>query len=231
MRVINNGGSGVITAREYNIATTTDIKRGAVVKLGGGLVAKAGDTDVVLGIAAESHKGAADALNPRANGTVILVHDNPGIIFEVAAPVFKANGGTAVSGTTKGTVTADSAQLGGNNDAFNGGFVKLKKAVSTSAFGYEGSVKKINDFATATASSVTTKTITIEELDVGAAADGDEFWLFPPVGSSTGVMSLNSDATGIVCTGVAATKLKVVGHDLERNKILLTPADMVRDPA
>lgn len=231
MRVINNGGNGVITAREYPIAYNTEIKRGAVVKLSSGLVAKAGDTDVILGIAAESHKGVADALNPRANGTVIQVHDNPGIVIEVAAPVFEANGGTAVSGTTKGTVTADSAQLAGSNDAFNGGYVKLKKAASTSAFGPEGCVKKINDFATATASSVTTKTITIEELDIGAAADGDEFWLFPPVGSSTGIMSLSSDATGIVCTGVAATKLKVVGHDLERNKILLTPADMVRDPA
>ena len=231
MRVINNGGNGVITAREYPIAYNTEIKRGAAVKLSGSLVAKAGDTDAILGIAAESHKGAADALNPRADGTVILVHDNPGIVIEVAAPVFKANGGSAVSGTTKGTVTADSAQLAGSDDAFNGGYVKLKKAVSTSAFGPEGCVKKINDFATATVSTVTTKTITIEELDIGAAADGDEFWLFPPIGSGTGVMSLNSDSTGIVCTGVAATKFKVIGHDIERNMIRLVPIDMVRDPA
>ena len=100
MRPIQNAGGHVgLTARNYPIAAATAISAGEVVKLSAGLVvaAAAAETGAILGIAAENHPGTADALNARANGTEILVYDNPELIFECPVPVIAAASGSATT--------------------------------------------------------------------------------------------------------------------------------------
>ena len=67
----NTNGAQVDSVKEYDIATGTAVAVGQVVKLTSGLVvlATAGETNAILGIAMEAHSGAADALNTRSNGT------------------------------------------------------------------------------------------------------------------------------------------------------------------
>ena len=101
MRAVQNAGGHVgLTARAYEIDKATNVTAGAVVKLSGGKVvlAAAGETGPILGIAAENHPGADDAMNLRANGTEILVYDNPELIFECKAPEFAASRRRAAAG-------------------------------------------------------------------------------------------------------------------------------------
>ena len=100
MRPIQNAGGHVgLTARNYPIAAATAVSAGQVVKLSGALVvtAAANETGAILGIAGENHPGAADVLNPRANGDQILVYDNPELIFECPVPTVTAASGSATT--------------------------------------------------------------------------------------------------------------------------------------
>lgn len=214
MRPLKNAGGHVgLTAREYPIAYNTAIREGQVVKLSGGKVisAVAAETGAILGIAAEYHSGAEDALNPRSNGTVILVYDNPELIFECDAPTFAAAGGSATTVTA-----ATSAVACTTADAFNGGFLKLKDKGSESGNGdAPGTIKEVADFASASG----TGTFTVASGETAGA--GDEFWLFPPVGA-TAVCALDGTYfSTFVLTGAGCTKIKVIGHDLKRNKLRL----------
>jgi len=203
MRPIQNAGGHVgLTAREYPIAYNTAIKEGQVVQLSGGLVisAVASQTGAILGIAAENHPGTADALNSRANGTVILVYDNPELIFECPAPTFEASGGSA---TTVTTTTSDVAVT--TADAFNGGFL-----VSPA-----GNRRQITDYA----NSTTTNTFTVPSGET--AADGDIYTLYPQIGAAAGWQLDSTSFSKIVLTGTGATKLKVVGHDFDRGMVRL----------
>ena len=125
-----DGGSVLQTARNYPIDAATVIDAGAVVKLSGGKVvlAAAAETGGILGIAAEFHSGTEDALNLRANGTQILVCDNPTLIFECAAPTIKAASGSATTIVpTTGDVDASAA-----DDAFNNAVLVLKEKAANS---------------------------------------------------------------------------------------------------
>ncbi len=119
MKALQNADGHVgITRRAYPIATNTSIKEGSVVKISAGLVvaAAANETATILGVAAETHEGTADPLNPRNNGAEIYVYDNPGLIWECDAPIITASGGSAT------TVTAASTQVASSTaDIFNGG--------------------------------------------------------------------------------------------------------------
>ena len=100
MKLYQKADGGVLSsAREYDIAQTTDIKEGTLVKIAAGLVVACDGTSAPIGVAAETHSGVADALNPRNDGTKILVHDAPDAIFRCAAPKAAATGGTATTVT------------------------------------------------------------------------------------------------------------------------------------
>lgn len=202
MRAIQNAGGHVgLSARPYPIAYNTDIKAGAVVKLSGGKVisAIAAETGAILGIAAESHPGVADALNPRANGVEILVYDNPELVFECPAPTFAASGGTATTVTAAASAVACSTA-----DAFNGGWLVSPK----------GSKREVTDYAQA--NSVSTFTVASGET----AASADVYKLFPPIGAVS-VANLDTNRMGLVLTGAGCTKIKVVGFDVERGMVKL----------
>jgi len=202
MKPIQNAGGHVgCTARPYPIAYNTAISAGAVVKLSAGLVvlAAANESGAILGIAAENHPGAADALNLRANGTEILVYDNPELVFECPAPTFAASGGSATTVTA-----ATSAVASTTADIFNGGFLVSPK----------GNKRAITDFANASS----TNTFTVPSGETAAASD--VYTCYPPVGFITGYR-LNTTFDGLILSNTGLSNIKVVGYDFERKMVRL----------
>jgi len=201
MKPIQNAGGHVgCTARAYPIAYNTAIKAGAVVKLSAGLVVLAGASEAgaILGIAAENHPGTADALNLRADGTEILVYDNPELVFECKAPTFAASGGSATTVTA-----ATSAVATTTGDIFNGGIL-----VSPT-----GKARMVTDFANAS----TTNTFTVPSGETAAASD--VYTLYPPIGC-TGAFALDTDRISLILS-TANLGLKVVGYDMDRGMVKL----------
>ena len=205
MKPINNASGGVIlSVRPYPIEAATSIEEGQVVKLSGGKVvaAAAAESGAILGIAVENHFGVADALNHRANGVEILVADGPDLLFECAAPVVTATGGssTTVVTTGLGDFTAED---------MTGGKIQLVKpaAESTNVDGV-GTAKAIANFSGGT--------FTVPE-GMGVAANGDQFAIYPPIGFAKG----NITPAGLSLAATDALSIKVVGHDLHRKKLLL----------
>lgn len=206
MKIHQNVDGGVFaSAREYDIAENTKIMAGQVVALTAGLVTAQGAaaTTAVLGVAAETHSGQADALNPRANGKKILVYDAPNQVFRCAAPVVTATGGTA---------TTIVAKLAGAADAYNGGWMKLtKKAEGSTNPDAVGTMYRITDFA----ADAGTGTFTKESGSVPYA--GDEYALFMPVGFEGG--NLSADGDKLVVTATASIPMRVIGRIEETNEI------------
>ena len=209
----NADGHVALSARSYPVAGSTKLSAGQVVKLSGGAVVSAAEaeTGAILGICAENHGGRADALNLRADGPVVRVYDAPTLIFECPAPVFTASGGSATTVTAASTAVACSTA-----DAFNGGWLKLKeKAAGSGNTDALGTLIPVTDYAQAEGVSTFTR------ASGATASAGDVYYVFPPVGA-TGVCSLDAATHGmLVLTGAGCTKIKVVGHDHERNTLRL----------
>ncbi len=201
-------GAVHISAREYDVAYNADIKEGSVVKLSEGKVTAAGaaETGALLGVAAETHSGTADALDPRANGTKILVIDDPDAVYQCKAPEVTASGGSST------TLEFTAGQYFANDD-FNGGYVKLiSKAADSTNTDAIGTVRAISDFAV-TASTKGTFTI----ASGGTPYAGDVYAVFPPPGFAKG--NLGSGRSDIVLSASASISLRVVGHDVGAGKI------------
>ena len=201
-------GAVLISAREYDIAASTAIIAGQIVKLADGLVvaAAAGETGAVLGIAAENHSGQNDALDIRADGTRIKVIDDPATVMQCAAPEITA----AAGGSATTLIAAELATFA--NDDFKGGYVKLiRKAEGSTNADEIGDVRRIEG------STASSKAFTLEEG--GTPAEGDVYALFPPIGFAKG--NLNATGTAIVLTATANLPLKLIGHDRKLNKINL----------
>ena len=201
-------GGVLKSAREYDIAAATAITEGQLVKLTEGLVVAtvAAETSAILGIAAESHPGTADALDPRANGKKIMVWDDPDLVMQCAPPEVTAASGSA----TTLVVTALQAF---SNDDFNGGYVKLVSKVDESTnTDAVGTIRRITDFAV---TANTSGTLTLESG--GTPNAGDVYAVFPPIGFAKG--NLNASRTGVVLTASASLPIKVAGHDRELDKI------------
>jgi len=208
--IMNVGGSPIISQREYAIASATAIKTGQVVKLTAGLIvaAAAAETGQLLGIAAENHSGTADALDPRANGTKIMVYDAPDLMFECPAPVITATAGTATTVVTN----ASGGMAAFTADSFNGGWLKLLSKVTASTnTDAVGAQKLITDFA----DSSGTETFTV--ASAGTANAGDTYSVYPPIGAKLG----NLDATiqKLTLSATAAISVKTVGYDFDREML------------
>ena len=215
MRPIQNADGHVgLTARNYPIAYNTAISAGEVVKLVNGLVvaSAAAAAAAILGIAAENHPGTADALNARANGTEILVYDNPALIFECPAPVIAAASGSATTIVpASGDVDANSA-----DDSFNNSIlVLISKAADSTNPDFSGKHLTVTDYAK-------TGTI-ITKASGGTPAAGDKYEVYPALGAAVGgIASLDSTTLSkLVVSTKGATKLKCIGHDFDRHMIRL----------
>ncbi len=194
-----------VSAREYDIASDTAIAEGQLVKLSGGLVvaAAAGETGAVLGVAAESHSGSPDALDPRADGTKLLVIDDPDAVYRCKAPEVTA---LADGSATSIKVTALKVFAA---DDFNGGYVKLvRKASESTNTEAIGTVRRITDFALDDATP-TMGILTVESG--GTPGAGDVYELYPPVGFSKG--NLDAGISTLVLSATNNLPLRVVGHD------------------
>ena len=209
MRPIQNAGGHVgLTARNYPIAYNTAVSKGQVVKLSGALVVTAGasETGAILGIAAENHPSAADALNPRANGTEILVWDNPELIFECPVSVIAAASGSATTIVPKsGDVSASVA-----NDGYNGSVLVLQSKASGST-NTDPVGKRI------TVDDYTASGTVITKASGGTPSAGDKYEMYPAVGST--VCGLDSNRQRLVVSAAGATSLRVIGHDYARHMI------------
>lgn len=196
-------GQVLRSAREYDIAAATAISAGQVVALSEGLVVAAAVniTTQILGVAAESHSGVADAMDPRANGTKIMIFDDPALIFQCPVPVVAATGGSAT------TMTASTLAAFANDD-FNGGYIKLvAKAVNSANTDPIGKIDRIADYAYNSTGTVSTFT----KASGGTPSAGDVYEIYPPIGFKKG--NLDSGREKLVLTATASLPLKVVGHD------------------
>lgn len=215
MKPIQNAGGFVgLAARPYPIAYNTAISAGQVVKLSAGLVvsAVAAETGAILGIAAENHPGTADALNQRANGTEILVYDNPELIFECPAPVIAAASGSASTIVpADGDVDSTSA-----DDSFNNSVLLLvSKAAASTNTDPVGKKITVTDYA---------KSGTVmSKASGGTPSAGDKYEVYPALGAAVGgIASLRATYIDkLVVSTKGATKIKCVGHDFERHMIRL----------
>lgn len=208
-----DGGSVLQTARNYPIDATTEIQAGAVVKLSAGKVvlAAAAETGGILGVAAEFHSGKEDALNLRANGTKILVCDNPTLIFECHAPTIKAASGSA---TTLVPATGD-VDASAADDAYNASVLVLKeKAANSGNTDAVGTQIVVTDYA---------KTGTVmTKASGGTPGAGDVYEVYPVIGAAIGgIASLGDKRLGITLKTVGATKIRCIGHDYDRGTIKL----------
>jgi hypothetical protein len=214
MRVIKNKTGNTPTIHgEYNIATTTAIEIGEVVKLTADKVVAvaAAETTAILGISAENHTGAADALNTRSNGTKILIEDSPTAVYECEAPEI-----TATSGTTTTIVSTSGLSTDLADNDFIGGYAKLTyKGSSSTNTDPVGTIYTISD------SDASNQDVTINTAG-GAVTAGDKFKIFPPFGFQKG--NFDSDGLGMVYSASAAVPLKVVGRDLDKETIELYAA-------
>lgn len=197
---------------EYDIATSTAIVNGALVKMSGNKVVLASTTETgdILGVALEAHKGSADPFNPRANGTKILVADSPTAVYSAAAPTITATGGTT---TTIVSTDIDSA---GTDDSFNGGYAKLiSKGASSTNTDSIGKIYAISDY------DASEDTLTIATAG-GAVTAGDVFAIFPPFGFTD--FNYDSTLTIIELDNDGQSALKVIGRDTDNEEIHLYAA-------
>lgn len=203
-------------ASDYPIATATAVAPFQVVTITAGLVVlqAANGTGAILGVAAESHSGSASAINPRENGTVISVWDNPADIFICEAPEVTATGGSTTTIISTNIAAEDSTNKFVDDD-FNAGFAKLTyKGASSTNTDPVGTVYTISDYDTSD------RTFTINTAG-GAVTSGDKFKFFPPIGFAKG--NLDSGIANLVLSDSAAIPFRVVGHDTAREKLLLFP--------
>lgn len=210
MKLISNKASFAIGEGEYEVASSTALKRGQVVKLSGGKVVSAatGETGAILGVCLENHKGSFDLLDPRANGTAVKVADSPSLVFASPAPEITATAGT--------TTTVSASALGSfADDAFNGGYARLKsKAANSTNGGTPGALYSVSDY------DGTNKKLTLGVTLSGAVSVGDVYEVFPPIGACIG--ALDSGALKLALgSATSSFALRVVGWDTARGLVYL----------
>ena len=209
MRPIQNAGGHMgLTARSYPIAAATAVSKGQVVKLSGALVvtAAANETGAVLGVAAENHPGAADVLDPRADGTEILVWDSPELISECPVSVIAAASGSA---TTVVPASGDVASAVADDGYNSGVLVLVAKAANSANTDPVGKRITITDY--------TKSGTVIAKASGGTPSAGDKYELYPAVGST--ICGLDSGRQNLVVSATGASAMRVIGHDYDRHMI------------
>lgn len=200
------------TVGEYEMAYNGALVNGALVKLSANkvVIATTTETGDVLGVTAEAHSGAASYDNPRSNGTKILVYDNPSQVFEVAAPIVTATGGSTT------TIVSTDIDTSGTDDSFNSGYAILtyKGAASTNTDAV-GTKYTISDY------DASEDTLTINTAG-GAVTAGDKFAIFPPRNFDDFSYSATLDT--IVLSDDGQASLKVAGQDFDKQTVYLIAA-------
>ena len=116
-----------------------------------------------------------------------------------------ASGSAATLVPASGDIAAGAA-----DDAYNAAVLVLKsKAAGSSNSDKPGTRRTVTDYA---------KSGTVLTLETGGTpAAGDEYELYPTLGSA--VCALNAKATALVVSATGATAVRCIGHDYERHTI------------
>lgn len=210
MEIVKDKTAVIIPEGEYDVATSTVLRRGQVVVLTDGKVTAASEdqSSAILGICLENHSGEASLLDPRANGTKIRVADGPSTIFACPAPVVTATGGS-VSTVVAGALATFS------DDTFNGGLLKLVARTSASTnSGALGDIYRISDY------TGESKTFTLDSALTGAVTSDDQYEVYPPIGSALGALDTDKDRLTLE-TAASNFVFKVVGHDVTHGRLYL----------
>ena len=145
-------------------------------------------------------------LNQRADGTEILVYDNPELISECPVSIITAASGSA---TTIVPVSGDVASAVAD-DGYNGGvLVLIARAADSANTDPVGKRIPITDY--------TKSGTVIVKASGGTPSAGDKYELYPAVGST--VCGLDSGRQNLVVSAAGATALRVIGHDYDRHMI------------
>ena len=204
MNIYTDKISALIHESAYPAADGTALHRGQVVVLSENAVRPAAvqQAEAILGVCLES----LEASHPC--GARVRVADSPSTIFICDAPQI-----TVTSATTSSISATELAAFA--DDAFNSGVLKLvSTGPSSTNSGKPGTLYTISDY------SATGKTFTLGSTLDTAAAAGDIYQIFPPIGASLG--ALNNTLDGIVLTAAANNfALRVVGWDTQAGKLLL----------
>lgn len=151
--------------REHEIATATNIKRGAVVTKTDSLVVLCDYTDMddpQLGVTAEAHNGSSAG---RQSGTKVKVYDHPDDVFKVKPrKVVTATGGST-------TTFVNSNLRFATDDHLNGGVLQIVNCQADSSL--NGKKVLISDY---TASG---GTVTLSETLPVALQSGDTAYICP----------------------------------------------------
>lgn len=200
-RFLRNEGNRVGNPRTYQIAATTAIEKGEIVKLTNGLVVAIGDADQddpYLGIAATAHDGATDDGVQKA--TTIRIYDDPQDVFAVHPTVVI----TATGGST--TTFVNSNLLPATDDIFNDGYIKIVSCAADSSL--NGRIVKISDYTGSGG------TLTLAETLPAAIASGDTAYLLPgPRAVGQYGWDLNSDGDDLDFATSGGESIIYVGHD------------------
>lgn len=193
--MIYGAGNGV--EKDFYIATGTVIEKGEVVKLVENAVVAVGDTDQddpYLGVAAEDHDGVTAG---RQVGTTIRVFCSPSAVFYCKPNILS----TADSGNTTTWVDGELSAIA--NDAYNGGYLKVKSAAAlTNAI---NKAIRITDFVTSTG--------TFTGVFTGGVTAGDTALILPPPGSFG--WDLNSDGTNLDTKAAGGESIQIVDVDTD----------------
>ena len=188
--------------KEFDVADGTHFFKGEIVRLTDGyLVAGATDyTTDYIGVACFD-KVASDGQ------TRMKVYCSPTAVYKVPAIE------TTVTATPSTTVWTDSTVLLNTTaDTANGGKLKIKSLVTGHTGTYvPGKVIPITDSATNTLTGAAASF-------PGSTTVGDVAYFFPPIGL-LGITASADHALTLTWAATTGTALRVIGHDLENNKV------------
>ena len=204
--IFNASGANVPVIKEFDIATSTSITAGAAVGLSSGLVVAASSASVILGVAAETHSGAADLLNPRANGKKLRVIISPDAVYEAPFQTLTASS-TGTATTFVCAATNVSTSLAG------GKLMLISKGASSTNTDKPGTTRAIS----ACAISGTTATITV--ASGGKACSGDVYALINDPGTEIYLDSTGKG--GVFYNSASSVKLITALNDLDRGMTLV----------
>ena len=123
----------------------------------------------------------------------------------VPLPLYSMSRSAATLVPASGDIAAGAA-----DDAYNAAVLVLKsKAAGSSNSDKPGTRRAVTDYA---------KSGTVLTLETGGTpAAGDEYELYPALGSA--VCALNAKATALVVSATGAAAVRCIGHDYERHTI------------
>jgi len=194
---LNSQGLASPCVKEYEVSTSTDLKRGTVMTLSDGKAKKASDSDKILGVLCEDYKVNKEELNPRSGSGRVRVNVSSGAVFR--QPNLKTT--LAAAGTaTKITLAGFTAPTTANS--LKGAYLRLvSKAKDSTNTDTVGTLRAVSASA---GSELTVST-------GGAAAIGDVYELLLPAGFT--YLALNSDATGYTLAASASSKVRVAASN------------------